>query len=282
MELFSASDIKWVRNVKREQGTAWAYSEIENEFLLHWSSVYKNEKEAAKPKPGELILLIQRPNKIINGTFLTHLVSPVDNYVHDVIDTNPNHRWARKVMVIAKPESLNAILKPTSLNLSKVSRSHSFKIERISVNNKVDKQLVQNTLWNAFLPHLNKKADLQFLELDIELRNEELALLEGKEREVLSKHIIRERKSELVIQKKNISPEILSCECCSFNFYSNYGEHGKGYIECHHRVPIHKGERITKLSDLALVCSNCHRMLHRKNNHGNYFTVEELKNNLNK
>lgn len=45
-----------------------------------------------------------------------------------------------------------------------------------------------------------------------------------------------------------------------------YGEVGKDFIECHHTVPVSElteGMK-TKLSDMALVCSNCHRMLHRK------------------
>jgi 5-methylcytosine-specific restriction protein A len=36
-------------------------------------------------------------------------------------------------------------------------------------------------------------------------------------------------------------------------------------LECHHRKPLaslRPGQR-TRLSDLALVCPNCHRMLHR-------------------
>lgn len=44
-----------------------------------------------------------------------------------------------------------------------------------------------------------------------------------------------------------------------------YGELGTGYIEAHHKVPvalIEEGET-TKLSDLAALCANCHRMIHR-------------------
>lgn len=58
----------------------------------------------------------------------------------------------------------------------------------------------------------------------------------------------------------------LECECCGFDFEKTYGEIGKGYIECHHIVPLNKFNfsKETKLNDLALVCSNCHRMLHRR------------------
>jgi hypothetical protein len=59
----------------------------------------------------------------------------------------------------------------------------------------------------------------------------------------------------------------LECEVCEFDFVKVYGPLGKDFCEVHHRVPLHelrKGEkRNTKLEDLAVVCSNCHRMLHR-------------------
>ena len=58
---------------------------------------------------------------------------------------------------------------------------------------------------------------------------------------------------------------MLTCEVCGFNFEATYGERGVGFIECHHVVPLHEaGPGTTRLSDLALVCSNCHRMIHRK------------------
>ncbi|WP_217641640.1 HNH endonuclease [Actinopolyspora alba] len=56
----------------------------------------------------------------------------------------------------------------------------------------------------------------------------------------------------------------LSCEACGFDFEAVYGERGRGYIECHHILPLHaSGATTTQLKDLALLCSNCHRMIHR-------------------
>jgi 5-methylcytosine-specific restriction enzyme A len=55
-----------------------------------------------------------------------------------------------------------------------------------------------------------------------------------------------------------------------------YGtELGEGFIECHHRSPLSELDKPTKttLDDLALVCSNCHSMLHRS---GCNLTVEQL------
>lgn len=70
----------------------------------------------------------------------------------------------------------------------------------------------------------------------------------------------------------------LKCQCCGFNFEEKYGELGKGFIEVHHVVPLaYLGEEITvnPKTDLVCVCSNCHRMIHRKKS--SILTVDELK-----
>jgi HNH endonuclease len=68
----------------------------------------------------------------------------------------------------------------------------------------------------------------------------------------------------------------LECDTCGFNFSRIYGELGEGFIEAHHTVPISEMTvvRNTKLEELALVCSNCHRMLHRGTR---LMTVSELR-----
>lgn len=80
-------------------------------------------------------------------------------------------------------------------------------------------------------------------------------------------HKLRERDSRAVHLKKADAMQrhgSLSCEACYFDFAKTYGEDGIGFAECHHRRPLCEldGIGITKLSDLAIVCANCHRMLH--------------------
>jgi 5-methylcytosine-specific restriction protein A len=57
----------------------------------------------------------------------------------------------------------------------------------------------------------------------------------------------------------------LVCEVCQFDFHAIYGERGDGYIECHHTQALETLEpgAKTHIRDLVLVCSNCHRMIHR-------------------
>jgi 5-methylcytosine-specific restriction protein A len=92
-------------------------------------------------------------------------------------------------------------------------------------------------------------------------------------------HVARERNPTLVRKKKQDVLKRngkLSCDCCEFDFAEVYGELGVGFAECHHRVPLSKlkGSGKTKLVDLAIVCANCHRMLHRT---GSTIGVEDLR-----
>jgi len=82
-------------------------------------------------------------------------------------------------------------------------------------------------------------------------------------------HKYRERDISIVAKKKDVTFQKegrFLCEACEFDFNVKYGELGFKYIECHHRTPLSEFSSTTKtgLQDLALVCSNCHRMLHRK------------------
>ncbi len=72
------------------------------------------------------------------------------------------------------------------------------------------------------------------------------------------------------------------CMACGFDFEEFYGERGKDYIEVHHIVPLASRDQqidIDPKTDLVVVCSNCHRMIHRRKN--DILTVEGLKKIIN-
>lgn len=57
------------------------------------------------------------------------------------------------------------------------------------------------------------------------------------------------------------------CMGCGFNFETKYGAIGSGFIEVHHTRPISSLDGagpIDPLSDLVVLCSNCHSIVHRK------------------
>ncbi|MFN8627648.1 MAG: HNH endonuclease [Candidatus Binatia bacterium] len=66
----------------------------------------------------------------------------------------------------------------------------------------------------------------------------------------------------------------LSCEVCGFDFEATHGTLGRGFCEVHHRTSLARSGPVqTALRDLAIVCSNCHRMLHRPEGKGSIDTV---------
>jgi hypothetical protein len=103
-------------------------------------------------------------------------------------------------------------------------------------------------------------------ELDPNLEAKDLVGYEG--RILIKKHLVRERNQALVKKKKRAvlsTTGTLTCEVCRFDFLETYAELGRGFAECHHLTPLALLTETTetKLEDLAIVCANCHRMLHR-------------------
>jgi 5-methylcytosine-specific restriction protein A len=58
------------------------------------------------------------------------------------------------------------------------------------------------------------------------------------------------------------------CQACEFDFERAYGPLGAGFIEAHHRKPLASLEEGKPVAydvakDFAVLCANCHRMIHR-------------------
>lgn len=104
---------------------------------------------------------------------------------------------------------------------------------------------------------------------------------EGKEK--LRIHLIKERNRNLVqLAKKEWDKKHsgnIPCSVCTFSFHDTYGDIGKGYIEAHHLMPLLtlEADTITRISDLAPVCSNCHSIIHR---HRPWLSISELKDKM--
>jgi hypothetical protein len=104
------------------------------------------------------------------------------------------------------------------------------------------------------------------------LSDEELetSAFEGK----IKKLFIIHRKREAKLRAAKIRDTLenndgnLRCEVpgCGFNFSNVYGEIGERFAIVHHRTPlsdlIPTGQR-NSIDDLAVVCANCHAMIHR-------------------
>jgi predicted HNH restriction endonuclease len=98
--------------------------------------------------------------------------------------------------------------------------------------------------------------------------NPEPSAIEGEIVHALKRHRrreqwLREEKIRSVMQATGR----LRCEVprCGFDFVEVYGEIGEGFAHVHHLRPLGdlSEPSATTLSDLAIVCPNCHAMIHR-------------------
>lgn len=94
------------------------------------------------------------------------------------------------------------------------------------------------------------------------------------------RHLVRERNSKVVqVVKQNFKKKnkTLFCEACGFDFEKVYGKAGADYIEAHHIIPVSQMQEnhISKPEDFILLCSNCHKITHRRRP---WLTLSGLKN----
>lgn len=98
--------------------------------------------------------------------------------------------------------------------------------------------------------------------------------VEGKQKKIYTTKYERSYKN----REKAIKIHGTRCMVCDFDFEEAYGELGKDFIEVHHTKPLYSLEEEIEINpeeDLVCLCSNCHRMIHRRRD--KILTVEELK-----
>lgn len=165
-------------------------------------------------------------------------------------------------------------LDPTSIGQGKVGLSRGAKGEEV--------------IWDKYYSHRHQLA------LDCEaIRNAVMLTPPGHEvdsfgiqsaeaeqgRVFTRLHRMRERDRSIIEKKKKqvkAEGKSLCCEGCGFDYSKTYGERGEDFIVIHHLSPLHTITQtvVTRLEDLALVCSNCHDMIHRRKK---WLTMQELR-----
>lgn len=83
-----------------------------------------------------------------------------------------------------------------------------------------------------------------------------------------TRHLAYERNHKAIqlAKEEYINQNGSVCQICGFDFHKTYGDVGRNYIEAHHTKPVSEMKEgdVTRVEDLAMVCANCHRMLHRR------------------
>ncbi len=98
----------------------------------------------------------------------------------------------------------------------------------------------------------------------------ELSAFEGITRSMFLTHRSRERAlrhAKLAdVKRRNLDGRIRCAVAgCGFDFQERYGNVGADFAHVHHLRPLSESLSpiLTRLEDLAVVCANCHAMIHR-------------------
>ncbi len=145
-----------------------------------------------------------------------------------------------------------------------------YKVSNNKVSNLIDISFDKITsTTEIYINSLENQDDLIDLSVD-EYNNEFCDLIEGYEGdEKLFIHKVKERNYSFMKKCKELyaqKDKYLHCEICNFSFYERYGEIGLNFIEGHHIYPIAELTEETKMksTDIIMICSNCHKMIHRQ------------------
>tara|TARA_X000000368_G_scaffold397342_1_gene366386 strand:- start:747 stop:1427 length:681 start_codon:yes stop_codon:yes gene_type:complete len=216
----------------------------------------------------------------------------IDSYFFKQLQ-DKNTTWRNDELIILANEILKnkKIINVYNLQI-KLSYLNYYAREFTAVKKKTHNDIVRaiellkqniKTLTNAEKETINQASNAidVLLSTSIEFyRFEDLSDKNFKEgNKKMAFHFYRERNQRLIKLKKYAfmqKHDNLFCEACNFNFYEFYGDRGKDYAEIHHNIPLSSKDFMgsTHLDDLSVLCSNCHRMIHR---HNPWLTLEELK-----
>ena len=257
VELFRSLQNKEVKDVD------WSERSMSYPVLSAWLASLFPEKIYPVPKTG-----FQQPIHYLFGTSQDHFPQSGLNYI---LKCQPYFSETEEILKSFPIEELHLE------EWNKYYRNHPEL--KIPIKEKLEKidwvWMAQDFLffvyWYIFGLDNKKQKKLNIQE------DPEPTVVEGKTR--LANHLRKERNASLIQKKKEKALRenpMLNCEVCGFSFSDAYGPLGEGFIEAHHKNPLslQEEEIKTRLDDIALVCSNCHRMLHKEDP---VLSVEELK-----
>jgi predicted HNH restriction endonuclease len=127
----------------------------------------------------------------------------------------------------------------------------------------------------------NASSVLKAIEIDSFPETDIDANIQGKEGKLLYRtHAYKERDRSFADRAKKHyrakSGGKLLCVACDLDPTVQYGENGERCIEAHHKIPIEElqPDSITLVEDMAMVCANCHKIIHSRKP---CLTIEEVR-----
>ncbi len=142
-------------------------------------------------------------------------------------------------------------------------------------NRPVDVRSISENEFNELLKNVtliehNKYEIEQYKPIENTLITE---LMEGEKKLIYATKYERKK----ILRDQAIIIHGVTCQACGFNFEFTYGSIGKNYIQVHHNKPLSLSgvQKINPLTDLNVVCSNCHSIIHKEK--ASVLSIEDVK-----
>lgn len=253
---------------------------------MNYCVITENDESKWDDKTG---IRYNFPNKYINilteGTEVIYYKGKLKNkaYKSKRLSNDPHYFGIATIGKVTKSK-VDREFFAEILNFKKFDSPLSFKSDDKYLE-QLNEELKKNYFWDGV-----RKINLEIFQniinksdLNLSISNEELKkydehltteIKEGKKTVVYSTKY--ERKKEL--RDKCLHYHGYDCKVCGMDFYTKYGDIGRGYIHVHHIKPLftlEKEEVIDPINDLVPVCPNCHSMIHKTKN--KVLSINELK-----
>ncbi|EJR56560.1 hypothetical protein IIM_00492 [Bacillus cereus VD107] len=207
-----------------------------------------------------------------------------DKVVYEYLFNSRTHRWLDENVIRLKPNESHGYQAMGILHFLGLKDQHKGIFKGSSIEEAIslleqqdmDFRLVVHSLYrySNTIQEIHNLENVIENDIDSEQAEDDIYYRDGAVKKYYGKRYERNPEN----RKKAIEIHGLSCVVCGFNFEDVYGGRGKDFIEVHHVKPLSTiGEEIVidPKEDLVPVCSNCHRMIHRRKD--NVLTIEELK-----
>ena len=166
--------------------------------------------------------------------------------------------------------------------LAKAVAAHEGEIEKeinsVAIRKTADRMLA---LKSKLFGQTNAGSATTLIEVDDKSEVVEEEGITGKEGRLLVRlHVYKERDRRLAQRVRTYHRKRnggrLICEVCASVPVTVYGPKGERSMEAHHKVPIEElqPDSITVVGDMAMVCANCHRVIHSQKP---CLTISEMK-----
>ncbi|MFF2529744.1 EVE domain-containing protein [Brevibacillus sp. NPDC058079] len=221
-----------------------------------------------------------------NREFLSYNEQLRNEVIYEYIVNGNTHRWIDEHTLQLDPEWSRGYQAMGILHHLGLKNAFKGLFKGISISEAIDlieQECVEHPSdRNLYLPIISSLTGIRVSEYQDEDSVGDVQTYEGKEypegKIAFLLHKKRERNPKLIKEAKRLfisRQGRLYCEACDADFKHIYGERGIDFIEGHHKRLVSEmteGEK-TKVEDIAMLCSNCHRMIHRKP----LISVEELR-----